>query len=403
MKLWHKVLIGMLAGIAAGVYFGPDAAVLKPVGDIFMNLIKMIIVPLIFFALISGITSISESSRLGRIGLKASVAYLTTMTFAILIGLAFALLLRPGDGIQLQFDADKLSTLLKNAPKNPVDILMTIVPDNAIGAMAAGHMVQVVFFGIFTGIAINLMGEKGRRISDFAQVMAQLFFKMIGLIIQLAPYAVFAIMAAVIGKSGLAILISLAKLVVTTLFACGLQYIVFGVLIAVFARLSPYPFYRKSIEYQTLAFSTASSKATLPTTMEVVHQRMGVSRASTSFILPLGASINMDGTAIYLGICAVFFAQATGHVLMTHDYVMIMLTATLASIGAAGIPSGSMALLPMVLLSANLPVDGIPLIFAIDPILDRFRTTINITGDAAITLILDKSEGTLDTGQYQAL
>lgn len=405
MKLWHKVTIALILGIIYGM-IAKDQVIayqilesyIKPIGDIFINLIKMVVVPLVFFSLISGITSMSDPSSLGRIGIKASIAFLVTTAFAIVIGLATALFIKPGQGISLNF-AKQIGEN-KPADFDLVSLITNIVPNNAIGALAEGNMLQVVFFAIFTGITLNKLDTQDRKLISLFHMIAKLVFKMISIIVNFSPYGAFALTAWVIGTQGIEVLQSLAKLLGTVAVAMGLQYMVFGILILIFARLNPLPFYKKSIEYQTLAFSTSSSKATLATTMRICIEKLGISKSSTSFILPLGASINMDGMAIYLGICAVFFAQATGISLNAHDYLMIVLTATLGSIGAAGIPSGSIVMLPMVLAAVNIPIEGVALIAGIDRILDMLRTTINITGDATITLIIDKTEGSLDKNIY---
>ncbi len=412
MQLWKKVVIGLVLGIIFGYLVNTGSIPLeflnkyiKPVGTIFINLIKMIIVPLIFLAIISGITSIEDKSSLGRIGSKSVMAYLTTSAFAVVIGLVAANLLHPGLGISDDL-ISKLTTSKGAVPvpdakvPSALDTLLDIVPTNAIGAMAQGHVLQVVFFAIFTGITINLMGDDSKRISNGCSLLAKLVFKMIGLIVQLSPYAVFALIAVAVGTQGIDILKNLAMLVVTVVAACVFQYILFGILIAVIGRISPFPFFRKSLEYQALAFSTSSSKATLPTTMDVARSKIGISEQSTSFVLPLGAAINMDGTAIYLGICTVFLAQATGTPLGMHEYGVIILLSTLASIGAAGIPSGSLIMMGMVLSAVGLPLEGIAIIAGVDRVLDMLRTTINITGDTAITLIIDKSENKLDVDKY---
>ena len=425
MKLWHKVVIGLFSGIVfgyfssemgqsinwvAGRFFGYNFSVsgkdiveaVHPIGEIFINMIKMVVVPLIFFSLISGITSMTDSRSLGRIGIKACAAFVATTAFAIVIGLVSASVIHPGEGVNLPHSAGFDAT--KHVTENPsiLKILLDIVPINAIGAMAEGHILQVVFFAIFTGITLNAMGPEGKKLIEFSQMMAKMVFKMIGLIIKLSPYGVFALIAWVVGTQGLDILRSLIKLIGVVVLACSLQYLIFGMFIIIFGRISPLQFYKKSLEYQALAFATSSSKATLATTMKVCQDKLGISKSSTSFVLPLGASINMDGTAIYLGICAIFFAQATGTHLLPHDYFMIVLTATLGSIGAAGIPGGSLIMMSMVLSAVNLPLEGIGLIAGIDRILDMLRTTINITGDATITLIIDKTEGTLNESVYYA-
>jgi Na+/H+-dicarboxylate symporter len=404
MKLWQKVIIGLLLGIAAGYYLKEDAQYLKPLGTIFINLIKMVIVPLVFFALVSGITNMGAGKNVSRVGVKAIFTFLFTAAFAVCIGLVAGNIFKPGVGVQLHFEAGAAGAAAAPAAKqeavNVGQTLLEIIPDNALKAMVDGHILQVIIFAIFTGITINMVGEKAAQVRIVAQQTAQVTFKMIELIVQLAPYGVFGYIAWAVGTQGFDIIVSLAKLVMCVLAACLVQYLLFGIFILIFSGLSPLPFYRKMIEPQTLAFSTSSSKATLTTTMRVLHEKLGVSENSTNFVLPLGAAINMDGTAIYLGICALFFAQATGITLSQHDYLTLVLTCTLASIGAAGIPSGSLIFMGMVLSSVGLPIEGIGIIAGVDRILDMFRTTLNITGDAAITLIVDKTEGTLNTKQY---
>jgi Na+/H+-dicarboxylate symporter len=224
---------------------------------------------------------------------------------------------------------------------------------------------------------------------------------MIELIIRLAPFGVFGFISWVIGTQGIEVLEALGKLIVAVLAACLFQYFIFGAMIFFFAGLSPIPFYRKILVTQSLAFATSSSKATLSTALQQLQERMGVSKANSNFLLPLGVCINMDGTAIYLGICALFFAQAYGIDLTTQNYIMLVLTCTLGSIGAAGIPSGSIIFMGMVLTSVGLPIEGIGIILGVDRILDMVRTTVNITGDSAITLIVDKSEGGLNEKLYR--
>jgi Na+/H+-dicarboxylate symporter len=398
MKLWHKVTIGLIAGIICGRVFGEQTANIKPIGDIFINLIKMVISPLIYFSLIAGITSISDPTTLGRIGVKSTIAFLITTALAIMIGLGVAVIMQPGAGLDLPFAQS--ATHINHQEFNLLTLLINIVPTNAIGALSGEAMLPVVFFAIFTGITLNKMDDDKKRLVDIFNLLSKLMFKMITIIMEFSPYGAFALTAYVVGKEGMEVLTSLSKLIGCVVLAMFVQYIVFGILIKIFSGLSPWPFYKKSLEYQSIAFSTSSSKATLSTSMNVCREKMGISGSSVAFILPLGASMNMDGMAIYLGMCAVFFAQALEIHLTGYNYLMIIITSTLGSIGAAGIPGGSMIMLPMVLATINIPVESIGLIMGIDRILDMLRTTINITGDATITLIVDKSEGTLDVDKY---
>lgn len=403
IKLWHKVALGLIFGIAYGVINGENSVYIKPVGDLFLNAINMIIVPLIFFSLIAGITSVSDPSSLGRIGIKSCMAYLATTTFAIITGLALAILMKPGVGSSL--DLSNISTDSINTTMvkdfSFVKMLTGIVPNNAIRAMAEGNMLQVVFFAIFTGVTILRVESKlSKRLIDIFQMLSQLIFRMVSIIIQFSPYGALALTAWIVGTQGAGVLTDLLKLVGTVITGMTLQYLFFGLFIYVFAKLSPFPFFKKSFEYQALAFSTSSSKATLATTMKVCREKLGISNSSTSFVLPLGAAMNMDGMAIYLGISTVFFAQVSGIDLAFHDYIIIIITATIGSIGGAGVPGSSMIMLPMILTAVHIPIEGVALIAGIDRILDMIRTTVNITGDATVTLIIDKTEGHLDEETY---
>jgi Na+/H+-dicarboxylate symporter len=403
MKLWQQVLIGLVLGIISGFVLKEKAADLKIFGTIFISLIKMVIVPLIFFALLSGITSMHGQGNFTRVGIKGFSAYILTAVFAVIIGLTAGHLFKPGAGVDLSsiLQTNGQPTVLANrTPPSITEFLIGLIPTNPIHAMASDNFLQIIIFSIFTGIVINTVGEKARPLKEFIYSASQVSFKMIEIIIKLAPLGVFGFIAWVIGTQGTDILEALAKLIFAVLSACLFQYVVFGFMIMFFARISPIPFYKKILLTQSLAFATSSSKATLSTAMTQLQDRMGVSKTNSNFLLPLGVCINMDGTAIYLGICALFFAQAYGIDLTYQNYLMLVLTCTLGSIGAAGIPSGSIIFMSMVLTSVSLPIEGIGIILGVDRILDMVRTTINITGDSAITLIVDKTEGGLDEKKY---
>ncbi|MFZ4772582.1 MAG: dicarboxylate/amino acid:cation symporter [Chlamydiia bacterium] len=402
MNLWKKVVIGLILGIILGFTLGEYTNYLKPIGDIFIRLIKMIMIPLIYFSIVAGITTVQDSKTLGRLGLKAVIACVVVTFFAITIGLVTGSLLEPGAGFELH-----LSDTAETPPSTDfsilslLDAMLSVVPDNAIGAMANGQILQVVFFALFTGVCINtIKGEIAEKATEFFRVVSAFVFHMVHLIVQLSPLAACFLTAWVIGSQGIQVLLLLLKLVGCATLAFTIQYFFFGVLIYLSTGLSPLPFYKKSIEYQLLAFSTSSSKAALPTTMRIAKDNLGVSQTSSSFIIPLGASMSMVGIAIYISLVTLFFAQALGKPLSMTDYLLIGFTGTIGSIGGAGIPSGTIVMLPLVLGSVGLPIEGIALIVGIDRILDMMRTTINITGDAAIALIVDHSEGLLNRNIY---
>lgn len=403
LKMWQQVVIGLTVGIITGFVLGEDAERFKILGTIFIDLIKMVVVPLIFLALVSGITSMGDGANFKRVGLKGLGAYLATATFAVVIGIAAGLIFEPGKGLHVnieEFAGDAPAAAASAPPPTITDFILNLIPTNIFESFAEGHLLQVIVFSVLFGMVMNMMGEKAARPREIIHDFAGIIFKMIEYIVRLAPLAVFGFMAWSVGTQGMEIVRILINLVVAVLAACLFQYLLFGVLITVFARLNPIYFYKKLATTQLMAFSTSSSKATLTTAMREVQSKLGVSEQSAHFLLPLGACINMDGTAIYLGICALFFAQLFGIDLQMADYAVLLLTCTLGSIGAAGIPSGSIIFMGMVLHSVGLPIEGIGLLLGVDRVLDMVRTTINITGDCAITMMVDRSEGTLDESVY---
>lgn len=402
MGMGTQVLLGLVLGVVVGIALGEHAAGLAIIGTIFMKFIKMVVSPLIFFALIQGITSLTQEKHFGKIALKGTVAYLATACIAVIMGLALGTIFEPGLGVPPP--ASGIDTSAIDAARTPPalsEFLMMLVPSNIVTAMANDHYLQIVVFAVFTGIVMNNIRGQTGRVKELNAELAHITFKMIEWIVRLAPLAVFGYLAAMVGTTGFDGIIGLMHLFFLVIGACALQMVFFATIICVFARLNPLPFYRKMIPTQIMAFSTSASKATLSTAMRELQDKMGVSMSTSNFMMPLGACINMDGTAIYLGIAAVFFAQMYGVPLDIYDYLTLVLTCTLGSIGAAGIPSGSIIFMGMVLGSVGIPMEGIALLLGIDRLLDMFRTTVNITGDCAITLIIDKTEGDMDVEMYK--
>lgn len=402
LRMWQQVVICLILGIIAGFVLKEDAAQFKFLGTLFINLIKMVVVPLVFLALVSGITSMGDGASFKRVGLKGIGAYLSTALFAVIIGIAAGVVFQPGKGLQV--NVQEFASSLPGEANTPAlsipDFLMGLISTNIFESFSSGNLLQVIVFAVLFGMTINLMGEKSANARQVLYDFTQIIFKMIEYIVRLAPLAVFGFMAWSVGTQGVEIIHILINLVIAVLAACFFQYALFGVLILLFTGLNPLIFYNKLVTTQLMAFSTSSSKATLTTAMRELQTKLGVSEQSTQFLLPLGACINMDGTAIYLGICALFFAQIFGIELQAVDYAVLLLTCTLGSIGAAGIPSGSIIFMGMVLHSVGLPIEGIGLLLGVDRVLDMVRTTINITGDCAITLMVDASEKTLDKETY---
>lgn len=397
MKLWLKILIALLLGVCTGVFLGPQAEYLKPIGSLFLNLINMIIVPLVLASMTVGVTSIHDPQKLGRIGIKTLVLYLITTVIAIVIGLITAKLLAPGQGMQLTFQG---SIKTETAPTLS-EIIVSIVPTNPMASLAQGNILQVIFFAIFLGLSINFAGKRGRPLLEFMESLADVMYRMTTLVMEFSPVGVFAIMAWVAGTFGIKVLYPLFKFLMAYYLACGVHVLLvfFGMLIGL-AKLSPWPFFRGMNDAIMLAFSTSSSSATLPVSMHCVQRNLGVAKNITNFMLPLGATINMNGAAIFQGMASLFVAQAYGIELGWHSLLTIVVTATLSAVGAAGIPGTGFIMLSAVFSSVGLPIEGLALLAGIDRIREMGSTVLNVLGDAVCAVYVAKSEGELDERQY---
>lgn len=394
MKLWVKILIGFVLGAVAGLIVGPPAAALKPLGDLFIRLIKMLIVPLVFSSLLVGASSIGDLKKLGRVGVKALVYFMVTTAIAVTLGLLLALMIHPGAGFVLK-DVGKYEP--KPVP-SLVDTLLNMVPTNPINAMVTENMLQIIVFALFAGVAITLIGDKGKPFRDFFDSTAEVMYKITGMVMEFAPIGVFALIAWVTGTNGPEVLVPLAKVIFVVYLGCILHAVLtYSGAVYLFARMSPVRFFRGFFEGMAVAFSTCSSNATLPVSMRCAQENLGVPKDISSFVQPLGATINMDGTAIYQGVCALFIAEVYGIQLGLPQFLTIILTSTLASIGTAGVPGAGMIMLTMVLQAVGLPLDGILLIAGIDRVLDMIRTCMNVTGDAAGAVVIAATEGELKT------
>ncbi len=397
LALWKKILVGMVLGVIAGTLMGPDAELLKPIGTLFINAIKMLIVPLVFCSLVVGVTSMQDTRKMGRIGLKSVVLYLGTTAVAISIGLALALLFTPGSGMNMTIT----EPVAANEAPSMVETLLALIPQNPIGAMAAGNILQIIVFALGLGIALTLCGEKAQPAIRLFESLAEGMYKLTELIMKLAPYGVFGLMAWVAGKYGLEVLLPLIKVVALVYVGSLLHVLVFySGLISILGRLNPVRYLKGLINPAAVAYTTTSSSGTLPATIKAAREEMGVSQGVSSFVLPLGATINMDGTALYQGICAVFVAQAFGVDLAASDYVLIIMTATLGSIGTAGVPGAGLIMLSLVLTTVGLPLEGLAIVAGIDRILDMARTSVNVCGDLMVSVLIGKSENELDETVY---
>ena len=424
LALHWKILIGMLLGVVFGFVMlqvqGGSAFIdswIKPLGTIFVKLLKLIAVPLILASLIKGISDLKDISKFASIGIKTIVIYVLTTVIAISIGLTLVNMFNPGDGVSDTTISKLTETYANNSSvqgkieeatrqqqSGPLDFVVDMIPENAISALSNNKlMLQVIFLAIFLGISLLLIGEKSAKpLKDVFDSLNDVVLKMVDLIMLTAPYAVFALLANVVVSSGdpelLYALLFYASVVVGGLLLMVCFYLI---VVAFVVKKNPFWFLKQISPAQLLAFSTSSSAATLPVTMERVEEHVGVDKEVSSFVLPVGATINMDGTSLYQAVAAVFIAQALNFDLTFTDQLMIVLTALLASIGSAAVPGAGMVMLVIVLESVGFPADklaiGLALIFAVDRPLDMCRTVINVTGDATVSTLIAKLEGKLHT------
>ena len=393
ISLTTWIFIALVLGVVVGFLMQgvPDVAAtyIKPLGTIFLNLLKFICVPLVLYSIICGVVSIDDDRKVGSIGGRTIVLYLLTTVFAVCIGLLFANLLNVGAGYTLS--TEELTYEVAESPSF-IETLVNIFPSNFLDPMVQATMLQVIVVALFFGFGIMFVGEKAAIVKDFCIAMSEVCMKVMQGILYMAPIGVFGLLVPVVAQNGPDILGPLMWLIAVMAIACVVQVgIVYTGLIKFLARRSPLAFLKGELPVMSFAFASASSMGTLPINMECA-EKMGVSKEVTSFVLPLGATINMDGTSIYQGICAVFIAQVFGIDLTLGAQVTIVLTALLASIGTAGVPGSGMIMLALVLGSAGLPLEGIALVAGVDRLLDMLRTTVNVTGDGAVAQVVDAME-----------
>ena len=404
LKLWVRVVAALAIGVILGFIFGEVAASSKWIGDLFVRFIKMLVVPLIFTSLVAGVVSMGDPKRLGSIGIKTISLYLLTTLFAISIGLVLGTIFSPGIGIDIT-GIDPYSAIQSSQSNS--DRLFGIVPLNPIGSLADGDVLPIIFFSILLGIGIILGESKTEKLGEVFSSAAEAILQIAHLVMQMAPFGVLALVAWVSGTMGLAALQNLFVLTIILYAGCVLHMIlVYGGLIRFGARLPLKNFFKGILDAQAVAYSTSSSSATLPVTLQCVENNLGVKKTVASSVLPLGATINMDGTALYLGVVALFSAQIFGVQLELSDYLLIAMTATLTSIGTAGIPSASLFLLATVLSVIGISDAQTALIVGFvlpfDRILDMARTAVNITGDATVSVLVAKSENDIDEDIFRS-
>ena len=395
-KLPTQIMFAMLLGVIVGILFREHALVFEPLGNVFIRLLKMIIVPIIFSSLVVGVVSLGSVQSLGRLGMRTFLYYMVTTIMAVMIGLIVVNFIKPG------FDTDVDLALFSSNPitdsidheVSVVSVITDIVPSNIISAIATENMLGIIFFSIIFGTALLSLDIKGGTVKQFIEEFNNLFLKITDWIMKLSPIGVFALIATMVGQTGFAIFKPVAFYVATVLIAIAIHLLfTLSSILIIVARYSPVIFFQKIFPAIATAFSTDSSIATLPVTMECLEKNVGVSKKVVGFIAPLGATVNMDGTALYEAVAAVFIAQVVGIDMTITQQIIVMLTAVLASVGAAGIPSAGLVTMVIVLKSVNLPLEGIGILLAVDRILDMFRTSVNIISDSCGALVIGRLEG----------
>jgi Na+/H+-dicarboxylate symporter len=407
-KIVTAMLLGMLVGVILNILFSSSLisqpsikwlhtnlvfGLFDTVGQIFVRSLKLLVVPLVLVSLICGVSSLGNNSRMGAVALKTVVLYLVTTAIAISLAILTAVIVQPGVGIDLALASEFVA---KEAPPLK-QTLINIFPSNPVESMANGATLQIIVFALLFGFAVTKAGDQGQRIINFFNDLNAVIMKMVMMLMLIAPFGIFCLLAKLFADVGVGMIMSLGKYFLTVLFVLLLHSLgVYSLLLKFFTGLSVKTFLSKLRPALALAFSTASSGATMPVTMRTVEQRLGVSKSVSSFTVPLGATINMDGTAIMQGVATVFIAQAYNIGLTFEGYLAVVLTATLASIGTAAVPGVGLVMLVMVLNQVGLPVEGIGLIIGVDRLLDMTRTATNVTGDAMVTTVVASSEGLVD-------
>ena len=402
MSLPVQMVIGLVLGVIVGSMTSAEftAAYLRPFGQLFITLIRMVVVPLVLATIIAGAAGIHDLSKLGRVATKTLVYYFLTTGVAVAIGLFLANIMQPGIGLDLSTKGLEAKQI---TPPSLIQTLLNIVPMNPIDALAKGNMLQVIFFAVIFGFALSSLGETGKPLLRIFELIGDVMIRMTNMVMMAAPIGVYCLIARTFSNIGFSGFIPMAKYMLCVLGALAIHCLgSYSALMAIFTRLNPYKFIRKYFPVMSFAFSTATSNATIPMAIETLDEKIGVSKKISSFTIPLGATINMDGTAIMQGVAVCFAAQAFGIALTPTDYLTVIATATLASIGTAGVPSVGLITLSMVFASVGLPVEAIAMIMGIDRILDMARTMVNITGDAMCTVIVANQDGALNRDVFNS-
>lgn len=407
-QIFIALIVGAIVGIVINSFFIDIDAVndvlvsgfFYVIGQGFINLMKMLVVPLVFCSIVCGAAAIGDTKTLGSVGVRTIVFYLCTTMLAVAVALGVAKIINPGIGLDMsavenaKVAVDSSST---STDVTMVDTILNIIPTNPIASLANGEMLQIIFFALIIGVILAKLKDKAQLVANLFQQGNDIMMEMTMMIMKIAPIGVFCLIAKTFSQLGFSAMVPMFKYMITVVIALAVQcYVVYMIMLKIFTGLNPFKFAKKFFPVQAFAFSTATSNATIPLNIDTLEEKIGVSRKISGFTIPLGATINMDGTSIMQGVAVVFVAQAFGIHLSPTDYLTVIATATLASIGTAGVPSVGLVTLAMVFDSVGLPVSGIGLIMGIDRILDMLRTAVNITGDAVCTTIVAKQNGELD-------
>jgi len=398
IALWKRILLALVLGVIAGMIWGPGAASISWLGDLFVRLIRMVVVPLVFVTLVSGVVAMGDPAKLGSLGAKTLAIYMVTTLAAIVIGLILAAALQPGVGVDLSAAAP--TAVQEAIPLS--ERLLSIVPSNPIAALAEGNILAIIFFALLVGVSLLTIGEKGKPVAELMDSSSEMMLRITHWVMEVAPFGVFALIAAVAGTQGVAALLDVLTLALAVVLACVIHVVVVhGVgIIKLSLGLSPINFFKGARDAMLVAFSTSSSSATLPVSMSVAEDNLGIKPVVASTVLPLGATINMDGTALYVGIVSVFAAQAFGLDLSLTDYAIIAGSTTLVSIGTAAVPGASLFLMAAVMGAIGISPEQIAIVIGFilpfDRPLDMLRTVVNICGDLSVATAVANWEGEFD-------
>lgn len=407
MGLSTKIFIALIVGALLGVgihYFMPTGylrdtiiieGVFYVVGRGFIRLMQMLVVPLVFCSLVCGSMAIGDTKTLGKVGIKTVLFYLFTTAMAVAVAIGTAYVINPGIGLDME-SVQKAEMSTTATETSMVDTILNIIPKNPVESMSKGDMLPIILFALFVGIMLAKLGSRASTVANFFSEFNDVMMEMTMAIMKVAPIGVFCLIARTFANLGFTAFLPMLKYMGSVTTALVIQcFVIYQILLFVFTRLNPMKFIKKFAPVMGFAFSTATSNATIPMSIDTLYKKMGVSKQISSFTIPLGATVNMDGTSIMQGVAVVFIAQVYGINLSPADLATVVVTATLASIGTAGVPSVGLVTLSMVLASVGLPVEGIALIMGIDRILDMMRTAVNITGDAVCTTIIARQENML--------